>query len=260
MAANSAMVCAAPLGPVDCYEWFHEGRAPAELFLEKTPPRRIFFRYYDGHGVVQSESGWHGIWSQDVCMTSRTWRDRQGVSHTQTAGDMEITLDGFRYSGMDAEWTHDNMTFEKKVDDDTWCMTRCGCGTKHRIVFKLKDSAAVRVDPDVREENPYECGREVPPTLPQRRRKATHRILQSVQEELVMQQWIDEVVFQNPSLVQRWIDISKHLMARYQMEVRTMMVQAFNKRPSSLQEHWRPIVQKLAGKYLSRTICQIRVK
>ena len=41
------------------------------------------------------------------------------------------------------------MTFEKKVDDDTWCMTRCGCGTKHRIVFKLKDSAAVRVDPDV---------------------------------------------------------------------------------------------------------------
>ena len=110
------------------------------------------------------------------------------------------------------------------------------------------------------EENPYECGREVPPTLPQRRRKATRTILQRVLEEVVMQQWIDEVVFQNPPLVQRWIDISKHLMARYQMEVRTMMVQAFNKRPSSLQEHWRPIVQKLAGKYLSRTICQIRVK
>ena len=34
----------------------------------------------------------------------------------------------------------------------------------------------------------------------------------------------------------------------YQMEVRTMMVEAFNKRPSSLQEHWRPIMQKLAGK------------
>ena len=63
---------------------------------------------------------------------------------------MEITLDGFRYSGMDAEWTHDNMTFKKKVYDDTWRMTRCGCGTKHRIVFKFKDSAAVgRVDPDV---------------------------------------------------------------------------------------------------------------
>ena len=151
MAASSTkMVCAAPLGPVDCYEWLHEGRASAELFLEKTHPWRICFRSYDGHGVVQSESGWHGIWSQDVCMTSRTWRDRQGVSHTQTAGDMEITLDGFRYSGMDAEWTHDNMKFVKKVDDDTWRLTRCGCGTKHRIVFKLQDSAAVgRVDPDV---------------------------------------------------------------------------------------------------------------
>ena len=63
---------------------------------------------------------------------------------------MKITLDGFRYSGMDVEWTHDNMKFVKKVDNDTWRLTRCGCGTKHRIVFKLKDSAAVgRVDPDV---------------------------------------------------------------------------------------------------------------
>ena len=149
MAANSAMVCAAPLGPIDCYTWLHEGRPSAELFLEKTHPWRIFFRTYDGHGVVQSESGWHGTHSQDVCMTSRTWCDRQGVPHTRTAGDMEITLDGFRYSGMDAEWTHDTMEFVKKVDDDTWRMTRCGCGTKHRIVFKLKASASAIVDPDV---------------------------------------------------------------------------------------------------------------
>ena len=148
--ASSDMVCAAPLGPWDCYEWLHEGRAPAELFLERTLPRRIFFRYHDGHGVMQSESGWHGIWSQDVCTTSMRCRNRHGRSSIQTAGDMSITLDGFRYSGMDAVWTHNNMTFYKKVDDDTWCMTSCGCGTKHRIVFRLRDSAAVgRVDPDV---------------------------------------------------------------------------------------------------------------
>ena len=117
--ASSDMVCAAPLGPVDCYEWLHEGRAPAELFLERTLPRRIFFRNSDGNGNVRSESGWHGLWCQDVCTTSMRFRNRGGGSSIQTAGDMSITLDGFRYSGMDAEWTHDNMTFEKKVDDDT---------------------------------------------------------------------------------------------------------------------------------------------
>ena len=150
MAASSDMVCAAPLGPVDCYEWFHEGRASAELFLEKTVPFRIFFRTFDGHGVVQSESGWHGSWYQDVCTGSITYRNRCGGTYIQTAGDIKLTLDGFRYLGMDAEWTHNDMTFEKKVDDDTWYLTSCGCGTKHRIVFRLKDSAAGGwVDPDV---------------------------------------------------------------------------------------------------------------
>ena len=78
------------------------------------------------------------------------YRNRLGRTITQTKGDMLFILDAFRYMGMDCTWTHDNMTFEKKVDDDTWCMTRCGRGTKHRIVFKLLGPAALeRVDPDV---------------------------------------------------------------------------------------------------------------
>ena len=42
----------------------------------------------------------------------------------------------------------------------------------------------------------------------------------------------------------------KYLMARYHNKVRAMLVQAFKKRPSSLLQYWRPIVQKLTEKYL----------
>ena len=73
MAASSDMVCAAPLGPVDCYEWFHEGWASAELFLEKTVPFRIFFRTFDGHGVVQSESGWHDNLKRTWGLSNNRW-------------------------------------------------------------------------------------------------------------------------------------------------------------------------------------------
>ena len=68
---------------------------------------------------------------------------------------------------------------------------------------------------------------------------ASRTILQRVAKEV-------EVV----KSLQGWIDISWHLMTHYQMKVRTMLVQAFNKRPSSLQQYWRSIVQKLTGKYL----------
>ena len=80
-----------------------------------------------------------------------TYRTRRGRTYTQTEGDMHITLDAFRYAGMDCEWTHDTMTFEKKVDvdDDTWRLKRCGCGATHPISLKYKDSADVWVDPDV---------------------------------------------------------------------------------------------------------------
>ena len=152
MAASSAMVSAHPLGPVHCYEWLHEGRASAMLFLEESYPWRIFFRTFfdDQFTNVRSESGWHGRWFQDVCRSSTTSRNRLGVVHTTTAGDMHLSLDGFRYLGMDAEWAHDEMTFEKKVGDDQWLLTRCGCGTKHRIVFKDWPFAVTPdVDPDV---------------------------------------------------------------------------------------------------------------
>ena len=39
MAASSAMVCAAPLGPVDCYEWLHEGRKEGAK-LQYVPQKR----------------------------------------------------------------------------------------------------------------------------------------------------------------------------------------------------------------------------
>ena len=68
---------------------------------------------------------------------------------------------------------------------------------------------------------------------------ASHTILQRIAKEV-------EVV----KSLQGWIDISWHLMTHYQMKVRTMLVQAFNKRLSSLQQYWRSIVQKLTGKYL----------
>ena len=152
MAASSTkMVCAAPLGPVDCYDWLHEGRAPAILIRETTNPGRVLFRSYDANGAVLSDSGWHGTSSQDVCTRSMEYTNRLGRTVTQTAGDKLFILDEFCYAGMDCERTHDTMTFEKKVDvdDDTWRLKRCGCGTTHRISLKYKDSADVWVDPDV---------------------------------------------------------------------------------------------------------------
>ena len=143
-AASRAAVCAAPLGPVDVYDWLHEGReGSAELFLEKTSPWRIIFRTYDEHGNVQLNSGMHGNWSQDVCKESITKTLRDGRIYMQREGDVKITLDDFRYVGTDAEWTHDDMMFEKKVGDDRWVLLRSSCGTKHHIEFKLKGSAAV---------------------------------------------------------------------------------------------------------------------
>ena len=110
MAASSTqMVSAAPLGPVVCYDWLHEGRAPAILIRETTNPCRVLFRSYDANGAVLSDSGWHGTSSQDKCTTSMTYRTRRGRTITQTEGDMHITLDAFRYAGMDAEWTRNNM-------------------------------------------------------------------------------------------------------------------------------------------------------
>ena len=151
MAASSTrMVCAAPVGPVVRYDWLHEGRAPAILIRDKTNPGRVLFRSYDANGAVLSNSGWHGTSSEDVCTRSMEYTTRLGRIVTQTAGDKLFILDEFCYAGMDCERTHDTMTFEKKVDvdDDTWRLKRCSCGTTRSISLTYKDSADVWVDPD----------------------------------------------------------------------------------------------------------------
>ena len=110
------MVCAAPVGPVVRYDWLHEGRAPAILIRDTTNPCRVLFRSYDANGAVLSDSGWHGTSSEDTCTTSMEYTTRLGRVHTQTKGDKLFTLDGFCYAGMDEEWRHETMEFEKKVE------------------------------------------------------------------------------------------------------------------------------------------------
>ena len=145
------MDTAAPMGPVDRYDWRHEGRARAILWRDTRNPRRVLFRSYGANGAVLSNSGWHGTSSEDTCTTSLEYTTRLGRVHTQTVGDKLFTLDGFCYAGMDGEWTHETMVFEKKVDvqDETWRLKRCSCGTRHSISLTYRDRINEWVDPDV---------------------------------------------------------------------------------------------------------------
>ena len=144
------MDTATPVGPVDRYDWLHEGRAPAILFRDTTNPRRVLFRSYAANGAVLSNSGWHGTSSEDTCTTSMEHTNRLGRVHTQTKGDKHFTLDEFCYAGMDGEWTHETMVFEKKVElqDDIWRLKRCSCGTRHSISLTYRDTINEWVDPD----------------------------------------------------------------------------------------------------------------
>ena len=96
-----------PLGPVLCYAWNHyrPARPEAQLCLEQKPPFRINFIAYNADRSVLSESGWHGCWFLDVCTTTR---------RNQRKGDRIITLQGFRYRGMEAPWTHNNFNLYLK--------------------------------------------------------------------------------------------------------------------------------------------------
>lgn len=80
-----------PLCDVLCYASNHyrPPRLEAQLCLELPRPHRINFITYSADRSVQSESGWHGRRSQDVCT-------RTIARQTQKGGDRIITLSGFR--------------------------------------------------------------------------------------------------------------------------------------------------------------------
>ena len=135
--ASPALCIAQRLGPVVAYQWMHEGKPPAVLFLEMTYPYRVFLRTHDADGSISSESGWHGSWSKSLCTKTRSVRLRNGRKKEQTAGDCNIFLSGFRYSGMDAEdFTHDELLLERKADSlESKCL-ECGCGTVHPVTIR----------------------------------------------------------------------------------------------------------------------------
>ena len=145
------MVCAAPVGPVVCYDWLHEGRAPAILIRETTNPCRVLFRSYDANGAVLSDSGWHGTSFKEECTRAMEYPTCTGRFRTQRRGDRRFTLERFCYAGMDHERTHAIMVFEKAVDvdDNTWRLKSCSCGTKHSISLIYNYMGVDWEDPDV---------------------------------------------------------------------------------------------------------------
>ena len=131
------MAIAAPLGAVKSYKWQHAGRPDALLFLEQEFPFRINFQTFDENVQMRTESGWHGTHGKNTCTEDIVVKTRcrpRGFLAAQK-GDVRITLDGFRYLGMDAEWTHNSVIIEKKVNEDYFRLKECSCGTRHRVTM-----------------------------------------------------------------------------------------------------------------------------
>ena len=147
-----AIVSMKPLGSI-CrfFKWYHAGRHVAHLFLEVSHPRRIYLRTFDLAGVIIAESGWHGVWTEDTCRQTQTWRLRSGREMRQDYGDVLIELDSFKYQGMDArEFVHGTRLL-KKFDSDTFTLSECSCGTKHQVTMvEVTPEALSALDEDVR--------------------------------------------------------------------------------------------------------------
>ena len=150
-ASSTSMVCAAPAGPFKCYRWHHEGRSPALLFRNEAVPSHVLFRSYAANGDVLSDSGWHGISFKEECTRAMQYTTHTGRFKTQRRGDRRFTLERFCYAGMDHERTHAIMVFEKAVDvdDNTWRLKSCSCGTKHSISLIYNYMGVDWEDPDV---------------------------------------------------------------------------------------------------------------
>ena len=132
---------ALPLGEAICYTWEHirPRRPEAVLCLEQTAPFNINFIQLTSDGNVYSESGWHGSWTRDVCTRTRKI-GRHGP--WQHARDEIITLQGLRYKGLDADWTHYDFTLARKKADETdyYVCTGCGhCRKVHSVRMKLRE-------------------------------------------------------------------------------------------------------------------------
>ena len=67
----------------------------------------------------------------------------------------------------------------------------------------------------------------------------------------IFNQMLEEVAkLKSSQNVQHWAAMAKNLITNWQMEARTMLVQAFKKRHDP--SHWRSIVEKLSRKYLCK--------
>ena len=138
------VVNAAPLGPVTAYSYLHAGREPAILFVET---RLLFFLLScvgEGHVLLLvvsftsrspfrirfvapqygSDSGWHG-----VC-----YRREQ----TPYSSEVTLTLNGFRFSGLAADWTHDNCVFTWRPRLHSFRCTSWGGDPRSRDITLLE--------------------------------------------------------------------------------------------------------------------------
>ena len=125
---------------VQAYVWQHAGREHAELLLEEDFPCRIYFTLFDEDGSVLYESGWHGYHSTKKYTVARAqtkskFRPRNHIPFE--LGDTILTLDGFRYIGMESDWTHNNLQLMRRVDSDEFRFISCDCGTRHPVTMHL---------------------------------------------------------------------------------------------------------------------------
>ena len=133
---------AAPLGPTLAYVWSDENGAGLEALLELELGGlcRVHLTVFNEDGSILSRSGWHGMWSSQT-MTRVVARPKSRLRpravQGYALGDTILELHAFRYTGLEADWTHE-MKFLRKCDTDVYEFHGvCGgrCRTRHRISF-----------------------------------------------------------------------------------------------------------------------------
>ena len=113
----------------------------AYQWVENRHPRHEFSLW-----LLELRAQWPGVWFEDVCQVTR--RVKRWCRKGQTKGDKRLTLNGFRYLGLDGKWWH-NVTLFKAVDTDEYQVEECSCGTQHRATMKVIDEQTVELTTDV---------------------------------------------------------------------------------------------------------------
>ena len=126
--ASQALCLSCPVSSVKAYVWQHIGRADGQLLVEEQFPRRIHFTLYDEGGAVQWESGWHGIAGKDTC-TRQVSKPKSKTRPRQSRlvydiGTVIISLDAFRFTGMESDWFHCCELIRKAGDNEFCTMAR----------------------------------------------------------------------------------------------------------------------------------------